>query len=110
MSSLEMTGVMGILAAWETDGREVHQGLNATISGLFQSGNICGAPASFITLARYPGLQGRGEFTEKLFDLENLPTRGRKRRATHWKVFRVLRSVEGGNGSWKPRLSQGKRV
>lgn len=62
MSSLEMTGVMGILAAWETDGREVHQGLNATINGLFQSGNICGAPASFITLARYPGLQGRGEF------------------------------------------------
>lgn len=62
MSSLEMTGVMGILAAWETDGREVHQGLNATVNGLFQSGNICGAPASFITLARYPGLQGRGEF------------------------------------------------
>lgn len=60
MSSLEMTGVMGILAAWETDGREVHQGLNATINGLFQSGNICGA--SFITLARYPGLQGRGGF------------------------------------------------
>lgn len=62
MSSLEMTRVMGILAAREMDGREVHQGLNVTINGLFPSGNICGAPASFITLARYPGLQGCGEF------------------------------------------------
>lgn len=62
MSSLGMTGMMGILAAWEMDGQEVHQGVNATINGLFQSGNICGASASFITLARYPGWQGCGEF------------------------------------------------
>lgn len=62
MSSLEMTHVMGIQAVWEMDGWEVHQGLNATVNGLLPSGNICGAPASFITLARYPGLQGCGEF------------------------------------------------
>lgn len=35
MSSLEMTGVMGILAAWEMDGWKAHHGLNAIIMGSF---------------------------------------------------------------------------
>lgn len=47
-------------------------------------------------------------FTEKLFDLENLPTRGKKRRATHWKVFRVLRSVEGETVVGNPGFLRGK--
>lgn len=33
----------------------------------------------------------------QFFDLEELPTQGRKRRGTHSKVFCVLRSMEGGN-------------
>lgn len=35
MSSLEMTGGMGILAAWEMDGWKAHSGLNAIIMGSF---------------------------------------------------------------------------
>lgn len=46
MSSLEMTGVMGILAVWEMDRWKNPPQVKCHHYGLFQSGNSCGVPAS----------------------------------------------------------------